>query len=169
MCIRVKCAFVAPAVAQQRSLRFLSRRKRRRLASPFRPSGQIDLRPRREGALAGEATLRSGQTFPRFVHPRRGDWGKQAEIDVHRLERARTGADRFDVTAGDVVQERPDGGCQRRRLKLLSEPLGGREPTGDEADRGAFDVALAAGDLTGEAQAGRSPSGADARRAGEAN
>src|ERR1700733_5548093 len=101
------------------------RRERRRLASPLRPSRQIPLRPRRERALAGEAALRPGQTFPRFVEARRGDRGKQAKIDVHRLERARAGADRFDVAAGDVIEKRADGGCQRRGLKLLSEPLSG--------------------------------------------
>ena len=35
------------------------------------------------------------------------------------------------------------------------QPLGGGEPAGDEADRGALDIALAAGDLAGEAQARR--------------
>ena len=73
------------------------------------------------------------------------------------------------MAAGDVVQERADRGRRRRGLERPSEPLGGGEPAGDKADRGAFDIALAAGDLAGEAQARRSLSGADARRAGEAN
>ena len=115
------------------------------------------LRPGGERPLAGKAALRAGQAFAGLVEPRLGDRGKEAEIDVHRLERARAGLDRFDVAAGDVIEERADRGGRRRRLKLLSQPLSGGEAAGDEADRGAFDIALAAGDLAGEAQARRAP------------
>ena len=41
--------------------------------------------------------------------------------------------------------------------RLAAEPLGRGEAAGDEADRGAFDIALAAGDLAGEAQARARP------------
>ena len=34
----------------------------------------------------------------------------------------------------------------------LAEPLGGGEAAGEQADRGRFHIALAAGDLAGEAQ-----------------
>ncbi len=34
----------------------------------------------------------------------------------------------------------------------FAKPLGGGEAAGEQADRGGFDVALAAGDLPGEAQ-----------------
>ena len=37
-------------------------------------------------------------------------------------------------------------------VSLHAEPFGGGEAPGDEADRGALDIALAAGDLAGEAQ-----------------
>src|SRR3984957_18517911 len=131
-------------------------RKRRRLTRMFRPSRQISLRPSRQCTLAGDASFRPRQPFPRFVQPRRSDRGEQAEIDVHRLKRAGAGADRFDVAASDVIEKRPYSRCQRRGLKLKPEPFGGGEAADDQADRGAFDIALAAGDLAREAQAGRS-------------
>jgi hypothetical protein len=40
---------------------------------------------------------------------------KQAEIDVHRLERARPGIDGLDMAAGDVVEQRAMRGGRRRR------------------------------------------------------
>ena len=128
-------------------------RKGHTLARRLRPPGQVLLRPRRKRALPREAARRAGQAFSRLVEPRLGDRGKKAEIDVHRLERARASVDRLEMTAGDVIEERADRSRRRRGLKLRSESLGGGEAAGDEADRGAFDVALAAGDLAGEAQA----------------
>src|SRR5262249_59582713 len=44
---------------------------------------------------------------------------------------------------------------RRRGREITAEPFGGREPARDEPDGGGFDVALAAGDLTGKAQARR--------------
>src|SRR5271163_4174836 len=127
----------------------------RPLARRLGPPRQVLIRPRGEGALAREPALRPMQTLARFVKPRLGDRGEEAEINVHRLERARAGVDRVDVAAGDVVQERADRRCWRRGLEIEAKPLGGGEPAGDQADRGAFDIALAAGDLAGEAQARR--------------
>ena len=57
------------------------------------------------------------------------------------------------MPAGDVVEERADRGRRRRRRELRAEPLGGCEAAGDQADRRALDIAFAAGDLAGEAQA----------------
>ena len=78
---------------------------------------------------------------------------EQPEIDVHRLERARTGIDRLDMVAGDVgraarhARWSRGGGDDR-----LAAPLGRGEAAGEQADRGRFHIALAAGDLAGEAQ-----------------
>src|ERR1700730_6727452 len=75
------------------------------------------------------------------------DWREQAEIDVHRLEGGGIGA------AGDVAQQsahRRRRGWRDRRKTLA---LGGGELAGHESDGGAFDIALAARDLAGEAQA----------------
>ena len=104
------------------------------------------------------ARPRSGpdKRFPAWSKRGCGDGGKQAEIDVHRLERAGARVDRLDMAAGDVVEKRADRGRRRRGLERPAQPLGGGEAAGDEADRGAFDIALAAGDLAGEAQARRS-------------
>src|SRR5271168_5041760 len=125
----------------------------RRRARRLDPPRQVLIRPRGERPLAREAALRPGQTPARLIGTRLGDRRKQAEVDVHRLERARAGVDRFDVAAGDVVQERADRSCWRRGLEIEAKPLGGGEPAGDQADRRALDIAFAAGDLAGEAQA----------------
>src|SRR5262249_60672831 len=81
---------------------------------------------------------------------------KEAEIDVHRLVRARAGrfgaADGFHMAAGDMREQRAMRRGRRRR-EIMAEPFGGREATRDEPDGGGFHVALAAGDLTGKAQA----------------
>jgi hypothetical protein len=126
-------------------------------ASRFDPAPQIRLRPRRQRALPRRALFRPAQPFPGFVGARLFDRREQAEIDVHGLERARAGLDRFEVAAGDVVQQCADRGGRRKRRQLDPEPFGGGEAARDQADRGAFDVAFAAGDLAGEAQAGRGP------------
>ena len=136
----------SPAVCRQHSAR---------LADPLR---QVPLRPRRQRALSGDAALGAAQALARFVHPRLDDRGKEAEIDVHRLERAGAGVDRFDMAAGDVVEKRADRRRRRRRIvNAQAEPFGGGEAPGDEADRRALDIALAAGDLAGEAQPWRRP------------
>src|SRR6185312_12278841 len=134
-----------------------SRHEGRGLTNPVDPSREVALRPHGQGALARKPALRAGQALSRIVEARLGDRGKEAEIDVHRLERTGAGVDRFDMTAGDVVQERADGGGRRRGLARKAQPFGGGEASRDEADRGALDIALAAGDLSGEAQARRGP------------
>jgi hypothetical protein len=40
-------------------------------------------------------------------------------------------------------------------MHRLAEPFGAREAAGQQADRGGFHIALAAGDLPGKAQARR--------------
>src|SRR6185437_1842829 len=132
-----------------------SRHEGRGFEDSIHPSRHVALRPRGQRALAGEPTLIARQALSRLVEARLGDRGKEAEIDVHRLERTGAGVDRFDMTAGDVVQERADGGGRRRGLELLSQPFGGGEASRDDADRSALDIALAARDLSGESEAGR--------------
>src|SRR6185437_1666265 len=55
------------------------------------------------------------------------------------------------MAAGDVVDERTDRRGWRRRRERLTQNLGRRQPSDDEADRRALDIALAAGNLSGEA------------------
>src|SRR5208337_5076489 len=88
----------------------------------------------------------------RLVEARLENRREQAEIDVHRLERARAGVDRLDMAAGDVVEERAYRGRGRRGRERPAQPFGGGEPARDQPDRGALDIALAAGDLAGEAK-----------------
>src|SRR3984885_13492458 len=83
-------------------------RKGHTLARRLRPPGQVLLRPGGERALASKPARRAGQAFSLFVEPRLGDRGKEAEIDVHRLGRARASVDRLEMTAGEVIVERAD-------------------------------------------------------------
>ena len=78
-----------------------------------RPCRQIGLGPRRQRPLARDAALGPAQALARLVDARFDDRREEAEIDVHRLERARAGVDQFDVAAGDVVEERADRGRRR--------------------------------------------------------
>src|SRR5690606_35110126 len=57
-----------------------------------------------------------------------------------------------DMAAGYVIEQRAESGRERRRREWASEPFGCREAPGKQADRGALDIAFAAGDLAGEAQ-----------------
>src|SRR5690606_9571758 len=78
---------------------------------------------------------------------------KQAEIDVHWLERPLAGFIVADqMPAGNVIEQRPEGRCQRRWRQALTQAFGGGEATGDEADGGTLDIALAAGNLPGKTQ-----------------
>ena len=85
--------------------------------------------------------------------------GHQAEIDVHRLVGVGIGA------AGDVTEQGADRGLGRRGGQRFARELGGGEAGGDQADGGAFDIALAAGDLAGEADVAASISAAAHGRA----
>src|SRR5438552_13117482 len=71
---------------------------------------------------------------------------EEAEIDVHRLEAVRVGAD------GDMGEKGAECGGRRRRARLSAASLGGGEAAGEQAYGGALDIALDAGDLAGEAQ-----------------
>src|SRR5207244_4374014 len=71
---------------------------------------------------------------------------EQAEIDVHRLEGPGFGA------AGDVAQQGAERGRRRWWDDAVAEACGCGEMAGEEADRGALDVAFDPGDLAGEAQ-----------------
>src|SRR5579871_3187327 len=77
---------------------------------------------------------------------------EQAEIDVHRLERARADIDGLDVAAGDVVEQRAMRRGRRRQQRYLAEPFRGGKTAGQKSDRRRFHIALAAGDLAGKAQ-----------------
>src|SRR5882762_5769933 len=74
------------------------------------------------------------------------DRREQAEIDVHRLEGRRVRA------AGDMAQQSTHGRGRGWRDGRKTLPLGGGELAGHESDGGAFDIALAARDLSGKAQ-----------------
>src|SRR4051812_2635331 len=100
----------------------------RREPAGRKPAVEVAERPRRQRLL----TLLAAEVAV--------DRGKQAEVDVHRLERAGVGA------AGDVVQQRAHRGRDWRRARRLSAQFCGGEASGQQADGGAFDIAFAAGD-----------------------
>src|SRR5271166_6572182 len=77
---------------------------------------------------------------------------KQAEIDIHGLERARTRINGLDMATGDVGKQRTMGGGVRWRNYIFAKTLCGREAAGQEPDRRGLDIALTAGDLSGEAK-----------------
>ncbi len=121
-------------------------------APPRQPSLQVPLGPQAHRALVGLGLLGPAQLLARLRARRLAERREQPEVDVHRLERRRPGVDRLDVAAGDVVDQRPDGGRGRRHRGLLAAPLGRRHAARHQAHGRALDVALAAGDLPGEAQ-----------------
>ena len=73
----------------------------------------------------------------------------QPEVDVHRLECLGV------RTAGDVRKECAERGLDRRGREQFPAKLGGSEARREDANGGAFDIALAAGDLAGEADVRR--------------
>src|SRR6185437_7407921 len=73
---------------------------------------------------------------------------EEPEIHVHRLEADRIG------TASDVRHKRAERRGRWRRRKHFALLLGSCKSSGEQADRGAFDIALDAGDLAGEAEIG---------------
>src|SRR5690606_10219038 len=92
---------------------------------------------------------------PRTLRPARIQRRKQAEIDVHRLEGPLAGLVLADqVAAGDMGEQGAEGSGLRRGRQALAEPGSRREPAGDKTHRRALDIAFAAGDLPGKAQAG---------------
>ena len=58
-----------------------------------------------------------------------------------------------EVAAGDVAEERAKRSGGRRRHPRPAKPLRGRGAAGQQADGGALDIAFAARDLAGKAQA----------------
>src|SRR5262249_58442414 len=74
------------------------------------------------------------------------------EIDVQGLTRAGSGVARLEVAAGEVVEQCAMRGRGRRGRQGPAEAFGGGKAAGQETDGGRFDIALAAGDLAGEAQ-----------------
>ena len=139
---------IAPAVQARRE------RGVDAIGRPRLQSIEIGERTRGQRAALGERLLGAAQ--PRAVGAaarRLRERREQPEIDVHRLERARPGVDRLDMPAGDVGEQRAVRRGRRRHVEGLAAPLGGGEASGHQADRGAFDIAFAAGDLAGKAQA----------------
>ena len=138
-------------------------------ASQSEPLAAVGQRARRDGVAFGDGLVLAAQPLA-FRGLRRLDRREQAEIDVHRLEGALA---RLvvgdDVAAGDVVEQRAEGRGAGGSGRRLAEPLGGGEAPGQQPDRGALDIALAAGDLAGEAQAAAAPSAAATGRAASAN
>jgi hypothetical protein len=59
-----------------------------------------------------------------------------------------------EMAAGDVAEQRAERRRRRRQRYCVALALGSGEATGQQADAGAFDIAFAAGDLAGKAQAG---------------
>src|SRR5436853_3200998 len=77
---------------------------------------------------------------------------KQPEIDIHGLERAAALFDGFDMTAGDVAEQRSQrSGCRRRRQRL-SARIGGGIEAGDQANTGGFHITFAARHLPCKAE-----------------
>ena len=82
-----------------------------------------------------------------------GERREQAEIDVHRLERARSGLDGLDVAAGDMAEQRRRAPWSPAAASSDCAARVGRGiEAGDQADAGGFHIALAAGHLAGKAQ-----------------
>ena len=90
-------------------------------------------------------------TVPFFGYE--SQWGKQTEIDIHRLERRRPGINSLEVASGNVSQQGTVRGRCRRQDDFFRAALGGGKPTREQADRSGFYVAFATGDLASEAPA----------------
>src|SRR5262249_6661486 len=131
--------------------------RRRGAISAGEPALEVGERPASECALFCQRLLRATQPPTAFALDRVRERRKEAEIDVHRLGRARArgfcAADCFHMAAGDIGEPRAMRPGRRRGREGKAEPAGGREAARDEPDGGGFHVALAAGDLTGKAQA----------------
>src|SRR5271157_3831661 len=89
------CIYLAEPKPRQYA-RASGRRRSFASAGGSNPPRQVRLRSRRQRALARHASLRPAQAIARPTYPRLDDRGKEAEIDVHRLEGARAGFDRLD-------------------------------------------------------------------------
>jgi hypothetical protein len=77
------------------------------------------------------------------------DRRKQAEVHVHRLIGIGLGI------AGDMAQQGAQRGGGRRRRPCPPSQFGSGHQAREHADRGAFDIAFAAGDLPGKADVRR--------------
>src|SRR4051812_3894929 len=119
------------------------------------PAVEVCKRALRERALLGDGL--SGPTQALAVRPfvrNTGKRRKQAEVHIHRLERAWPGVDGLDMASGNVAKQRTVRGGRWWRRQRLAAAFGRREATRKQAHGGGFDVTLAAGDLAGEPQAG---------------
>src|ERR1700720_3831992 len=69
--------------------------------------------------------------------------GQQIESDIGRLKISALGA-------GDVMHERPEGGCARERRRFHADGQRGGIDSGDQAGRDRFDIAFDPSDLSRE-------------------
>ena len=96
--------------------------------------------------------------------------GEQAEIDVHSAGRSAGPSSMLSIWPPVMwLASAPSAVSGRHRAQRLAQPFGGAEAPGQQADRGALDIALAAGDLTGEAQPRHGFEAAGSRRGGAAS
>ena len=116
-----------------------------------RPKFHLLVRARGQCALSRVAAIRPPRSAS-FLIDRSGKGREEAEIDVHRLKRARAGVDQLDMAAGYMIDERADRRGGRRRRQRAAQNFCRSQPPNDDADGGAFDISLAPGDLSGEAQ-----------------
>ena len=119
------------------------------------PARHVGKRARTQRTFARQVLRRAASEFTavRIERGRRRQRREQTEIHVHRLVGRRAGIDGLDMATGDVGEQRAMRGGWRWRNDRLSKPLSGREAPCQQSDRSALDIAFAAGDLAGEAQA----------------
>src|SRR5262245_22293562 len=126
--------------------------RRRQLSS--HPAPEIGQRARGQRFFARQGLCGCSAEFAAPIECRRLlQWGKQAEIHIHRLKRGRAGIDGVDMAAGNVRKQGAVRGRCRRRGDALPVALRGGKTARQQADGGRFHVSLAARDLASEAPA----------------
>ena len=99
----------------------MRRSGRRRRAHIGDPAVEIAQRARAQHLLSRDGFFRAAQALAVGALGRRsGERREQAEIDVHRLERARAGVDGLDMPAGDVAEQRAERRGRRRAAQRSS-------------------------------------------------
>ncbi len=119
---------------------------------PDQPRINIDQRANRLHAFLGPAFVLAAQASAVFILGRnraRFRVWKQAEIHVHRLERRLAG----QVPASDMLDQCAQRRGRRRRRERRAKPLSSGKPPGEQAHRGAFNIALDPGNLSGKTNA----------------
>src|SRR5579872_1199125 len=75
---------------------------------------------------------------------------KQSKIDVHGLKGARAVVDGFNMTAGNMTEQRAEGRRRRRRHQATTARIGGGIKSSDQPNAGGLDITLAARHLARE-------------------